>query len=123
MSVSEHPSWRRARGVSKFLLAFIVVLLLVALAATLLLPNLDAVASARAGLDRYSMFLMLVRLAVIGVLWLCWVPLMNWLYRNSAPKALAYMQSRRNNFAIVFLAIELLLIQNVLGWLWRLIGS
>ena len=123
MSVSDHPSWRRARGVSKFLLFFIAVLLLVVLAATLLLPNLDAVASARAGLDRYSMLLMVVRLSVIGLLWLYWVPLMSWLYRNSAPKALDYIQSRRNYFAIAFLAIELLLIQNVLGGLWRLIAS
>ena len=113
---------RRARGVTKFLLFFIAVLLLVVLSAALLLPNLDALASARAGFDRYSVLLMVVRLSVIGLLWFYWVPLMNWLYRNSAPKALEYMQSRRNYFAIVFLAIELLLIQNVLGGLWRLIA-
>lgn len=123
MSVSDHPSWRRARGVTKFLLFFIAVLLSVVLSAALLLPNLDALASARAGFDRYSVLLMVVRLSVIGLLWFYWVPLMNWLYRNSAPKALEYMQSRRNYFAIVFLAIELLLIQNVLGGLWRLIAS
>lgn len=123
MTVHEHQAWRRTRSATKFALFFVAVLLLIAIGATLLLPNLDAVASARAGLDRYSVLLMSVRLMVIGWLWFFWMPLMQWLYKSSAPKASAYMQSRRNYFALVFIAVELLLIQNVVGWLWRLIAS
>lgn len=123
MTVHEHQAWRRTRSATKLVVLFAAVLLLIAIGATLLLPNLDAVASARAGLDRYSVLLMSVRLMVIGLLWFFWMPLMQWLYKSSALKALVYMRSRRNYFALVFIAVELLLIQNVVGWLWGLIAS
>ena len=111
----------RLRNALKYIALFIVASILVVLLASMILPNHDSIAAAREGLSRYSLVLMSIRLSAIGLLWLYWHPLMRWLYKDRAPKALVHMQSRRNYFVLVFVAVELLLIQNIVGWLWALL--
>lgn len=110
--------WQRLRSALKYFALFVTASILIVLLASVILPNHDAIAAARQGLSRYSFVLMCIRLSIIGLLWLYWHPVMLWLYKDRAPKALAHMQSRRNYFVLVFVSVELLLIQNLLGWVW-----
>lgn len=120
-SVGRRPPGR-LRSTLKYLVLFAAACLLVILVASVILPNQDSIAAAREGLARYGLLLMCIRLALIGLLWLYWNPLLKWFYKDRAPKALAHLRSRRNYFAVVFLAVELLLIQNILGWFWRVVS-
>lgn len=71
-----------------------------------------------AAINQIGGFLMLMRIFLYLVVWFYWHPIMKYLYAGKAPKAMAYMQSRRNFYLCVFLAIEIILVQNILSTLW-----
>ncbi len=80
--------------------------------------NAEGIHRAADTLDALRYLLMAARLTLIGAVWYWWQPLVNWLYPPSIPaweekRALAYRQ--RNKFALFFIAVEILLVQNLLG--------
>lgn len=110
---------RSGRWLRRVVWALIVLGLLVALF-TFVLPNAELVFGAQSVLANYAMGLMVLRLTVIGLVWVYWAHICRWLYQDrEAPRD--YLMKRRHFFLGVFLAIELLLIQNVLGRLWNLV--
>ncbi|MFV1849166.1 MAG: hypothetical protein ACMZ66_00430 [Thalassospira sp.] len=112
---------RSGRWLRRFVWALMFVGLLIMLFA-LVLPNAEFVFGAQSVLANYAMGLMVLRLAVIGVVWMYWAHICRWLYQDrAAPRD--YLMKRRHFFLGVFLAIELLLIQNVLGRLWSVVAG
>lgn len=92
------------------------------LIAWLLLPNTDALLGVQATLSSYALILMMVRLSVFAVIWWFWNELCEWVYRDRSAEAMQYMKGRRHFFLALFVAIELLLIQNVVGRFWGWVG-
>ncbi|MEQ9590929.1 MAG: hypothetical protein RJS97_23545 [Parvibaculaceae bacterium] len=112
---------RIGRWLRRGVWVLVAALTLVALLAVVL-PNADLVFGAQSVLANYAIGLMVLRLTLIVLIWVCWARICDWLYRDRAEPR-AYLQQRRHFFLGVFLAIELLLIQNVLGRLWEFVGG
>lgn len=99
----------------------VLAVLLVALLAVVL-PNADVLIGAQLALADYAVGLMILRLTLIILIWMYWARFCECLYHDR-PVPREYLRQRRHFFLGVFLAIELLLIQNVLGRLWDLVGG
>ncbi len=68
--------------------------------------------------NEVSSTLMWIRIFGYLVIWFYWDAIVEYLYKGKAPKAKAYLAGRRNFYLCMFLLIEMILIQNVLGALW-----
>lgn len=109
---------KRLKSLAKYLVAFSFLMFLVIMGMSYVIPRHETLALAREGLEDVGWALMCARLTIIGLCWLYWVPFFEWYYKAQSPKTLAYIKSRRNTFAVLFLAIELVLVQNLFGTAW-----
>ena len=95
-------------------------LLLTTFVAYLMGINSDTVAKTSDFLDQSRYLLLTARVAFIFAIWVYWEPISNKIYSQTIVN---YRQKReviktfRHRFLIFFLAIELLLAQNLLGYL------
>ncbi len=110
---------RVARSIGIILLVILVIGMII----TFAIPNQDVIRNARASVEYVSWILMCSRLIVIGVAWYFWNDYFKWYYDGKSNEVLAYVQSKRTRFLILFLAIEFLLIQNILGAVWSWLGQ
>ena len=85
-------------------------------------PNYEGIENARRTLDRVSIWLMAIRLIAMAVVWYFWDDLVDWFYKDGGNDAARYLKARRTNVVLLFVVIELLLVQNVIGELWQIVG-
>ena len=93
----------------------------VAVAAAWVLTPPRWIISADAALQPWRPWLGALRVAGIASAWIWWnglVGALSWLPDDAA----AYLRDRRHFWAGAFAAIELVLVRNVFGALWRLAG-
>lgn len=109
------------KALFKALLLLVGVLLLCSIVLVFVLPNHENIASAKERLESISVILMLIRLNVIALAWWFWNLIVDWYYGGGSPIAAEHLKSRRTTFILLFVVIELLLVQNVLGELWQLV--
>lgn len=110
------------KSLLKLLLIFAGVLLFATFMVVVILPNHDGLASAKERLENISLLLMIVRSIAIGTLWYFWDRLVDWYFKDGSQLAADHLKSRRTTFILLFVVIELLLVQNVLGELWQLVS-
>lgn len=110
------------KSLLKLLLIFAGVLLFATFMVVVVIPNHDGLASAKERLENISLILMIIRLVVIGTLWYFWDRLVDWYFKDGSQVAAEHLKSRRTTFTLLFVVIELLLVQNVIGGLWQLVS-
>lgn len=91
---------------------------LMALVVLVIFPHQEDLAQARQTLEQISGWLMVIRLTVIGFAWWYWDLFFDWYFRDPGSETLAYIKTRRHVYTGLFLAIEFILIQNVLATAW-----
>ncbi len=86
----------------------------------LVVLGVDGVASARLAIDEVSGSLLVFRLIVVAIVWWFWNPMVEWLFSDNRHTArseanIAAYKAQRTNFLLGFLAIEIFVVQNVIG--------
>ncbi len=110
------------KTIFRIALIFAGVMAIAGLIFVFVLPNQSSITSAKKSLESISAWLMLIRLTIIGVVWYYWNRIVDWYYKEHSQEAADYLKGRRTTFTLLFLVIELLLVQNVLGELWLLVN-
>ena len=109
------------KSVLKVLLIVGAIMLLATFIVMVVLRNYDDVANARQILERVSLSLMVIRLGAMATVWFFWNNLVDGFYKDATNEAAMYLKARRTNIVLLFVVIELLLVQNVVGELWGVI--
>lgn len=105
----------------RLLKAALVLLILFSLGLlVLVILRTDGMASARLAVEAVSGWLLVFRLVVVALLWWFWNPMVEWLFsdkeRTSRSEAnIAVYKAQRPKFVLGFIAIELIVVQNVIG--------
>ncbi len=111
------------KTIFRIVLIFVGVMAVASLIMVFVLPNFASITSTKESLESISVWLMLIRLFMIALVWYFWNQIVDWYYSERSQEAADYLKGRRATFTLLFLVIELLLVQNVLGELWLLVNQ
>jgi hypothetical protein len=113
------PSLYRLLKIGLMVVGFIALLIFML---TVVFPRREAIADARQSLDSIGNWLLLVRLTLMATVWWYWDTIFEWYFNDtdnaSHREALAMIKTKRHTIIGLFLAIEIILVQNVLATFW-----
>ncbi len=86
----------------------------------LVILRTDGIASARLAVEAVSGWLLVFRLVVVALVWWFWNPIVEWLFSDKEHRArseanIAVYKAQRTKFVLGFIAIELIVVQNIIG--------